>query len=341
MRRALRLQEKARATGPSRREKNGSAPKSGLFNNKSLVSILNSMKNKCPSTSIRFLALCATCVFTLSACQRGSSQIPAAGQPTQTPTQATASGQQETAQDKKNAALAAVETNLTGAGIPAGDASSIMQKIQTNPERFFSLLGKAAEAADRDPYLLRRVDKRKGLPESYVPADLILLDKTGLSVSRQGHRLRKPAYDALMSMSGAAHKEGVTLLVSSAYRSYQYQTEVFARNVKEMGEKEAERVSARPGSSQHQLGMAIDFGSISDAFAETKASAWLAKNAAAYGFSLSYPQGLEDLTGYVWESWHYRYIGKDAAALQSEYFLGLQCYLIDFLDTYLQARPMQ
>lgn len=303
------------------------------------------MKNKCPSTSIRFLALCATCVFTLSACQRGSSQIPAAGQPTQiqtqAPTQATASGQQETAQDKKKAALAAVETSLTGAGIPAGDASSIMQKIQTNPERFFSLLGKAAEAADRDPYLLRRVDKRKGLPESYVPADLILLDKTGLSVSRQGHRLRKPAYDALMSMSGAAHKEGVTLLVSSAYRSYQYQTEVFARNVKEMGEKEAERVSARPGSSQHQLGTAIDFGSISDAFAETKASAWLVKNAAAYGFSLSYPQGLEELTGYVWESWHYRYIGKDAAALQSEYFLGLQCYLIDFLDTYLQARPMQ
>jgi len=303
------------------------------------VGILSSMKNKCPPTAIRFMALCAACVFTLSACQRGNSQISTTGQQPQT--SAPASGQQNTAQDKKKKALAAVEAGLTGAGIPAGDTSSIMRNVRANPEHFFSLIDKAAEAAERDPYLLRRVDKRKGLPESYVPADLVLLDKTGLSVSRQGHRLRKPAYDALVSMSDAARKEGVTLLVSSAYRSYQYQTEVFARNVKEMGEKEAERVSARPGASQHQLGLAIDFGSISDAFAETKASAWLVKNAAAYGFSLSYPKGLEDLTGYVWESWHYRYIGKDAAALQSEYFLGLQCYLIDFLDAYLPARPIQ
>ena len=118
--------------------------------------------------------------------------------------------------------------------------------------------------------------------------------------------LRNATLRALEEMSAAARAEGVTLLVSSTYRSYEYQTEVFGRNVREMGRAEAEMVSAMPGHSQHQLGTAIDFGSITDAFAETKASRWLANNARRFGFSLSFPKGLTEVTGYKWESWHYR-----------------------------------
>lgn len=235
--------------------------------------------------------------------------------------------------------LQAVAAAASASGMGKAAADSFLARVRGSQDRFFALLAEAAAQAQADPYLLVRVDKSKALPKGYEPADLVALDGTGLSVSRKGHRLRKPAYEALLAMSKAASAEGVTLLVSSTYRSYAYQETVFSRNVAEMGEKEASRVSARPGASQHQLGTAIDFGSITDAFAETKASKWLVANARRFGFSLSYPKGMEAVTGYVWESWHYRYIGAPAAALQAEFFDGAQCHLINFLDAYLPAPP--
>ena len=78
----------------------------------------------------------------------------------------------------------------------------------------------------------------------------------------------------------------------------------------------------------------MDFGPISEAFARTKASRWLTANARRFGFSLSYPKGLTAVTGYEWESWHYRYIGKAAAALEGEFFGGVQEYLVLFLERF-------
>jgi D-alanyl-D-alanine carboxypeptidase len=135
-------------------------------------------------------------------------------------------------------------------------------------------------------------------------------------------------------MDAAARSEGVVLAISSAYRSYAYQKQVFARNVAEDGLELARRSSAEPGRSQHQLGAAIDFGSIDDSFAETKAGKWLAANARRFGFSPSYPKGMEGLTGYRWESWHYRYVGEEAAALEAEFFGGLQARMIAFMEKY-------
>ena len=175
------------------------------------------------------------------------------------------------------------------------------------------------------------MDKHTDLPADFIPRALTNLEGTGLSLSKKGLSLRKPALDALLELDRSARSAGIVLAVSSTYRSFEYQTGVFARNVKEMGETEASRVSARPGQSQHQLGTAIDFGSIDNSFAKTKAGAWLEYNAARFGFSQSYPRGLEPVTGYLWESWHYRYIGIDAVALQNEYFGGIQQYLLEFL----------
>ena len=217
-------------------------------------------------------------------------------------------------------------------------AKALVDRIEGSPDRFFALLDNVKAEMAADPGLLRRADKQKGLPADFAPDDLVALDGTVLAVSRPGHKLRKPAFDALAVMSKAARAEGITLLVSSAYRSYEYQKGVFARNVAEMGEKEAIRVSAPPGASQHQLGTAMDFGSITDAFATTAAGKWMLANAGRFGFSLSFPKGLEPVTGYMWESWHYRFIGKDAVALQDEYFGGVQHYLILFLDALSQAR---
>lgn len=216
--------------------------------------------------------------------------------------------------------------------LPPDVAQAVIARIDANPARFLSLLDQARKDGAADAFMLRRVDKVRALPDAYAPSDLVGLDGTGLSVSRAGHRLRRPAYLALKAMDAAARADGVTLLVSSAYRSYEYQAGVWDRGVKAEGEAATAASIAPPGRSQHQLGMAVDFGSIDDSFAGTRASRWLVANAGRYGFSLSYPKGFEPVTGYKWESWHYRYIGVAACALQAEYFGGIQQYLMLFLE---------
>jgi zinc D-Ala-D-Ala carboxypeptidase len=220
------------------------------------------------------------------------------------------------------------------AALPAEAARAARARIEAASARFDELLAAAAADSAADPMLLYLVDKERALSEGYEPSDLVGLDGTGLSVGKAGQRLRRPAFEAMKAMDAAARAEGVTLLVSSAYRSYAYQVEVFARNVKESGREAALMVSAEPGHSQHQLGTAIDFGSITDAFARTAASKWLERNAVRFGFSLSFPKGMTSITGYSWESWHYRYAGKAAAAMAEEYFGGLQRYTLMFLEKY-------
>ena len=231
----------------------------------------------------------------------------------------------------EKADVKAVRALIAASGIADADAASIIARMDASPARFLELYRQVKALMSSDPFLLKRVDKSTLLPAGYEPADLVALDGSGLSLSRKGHRLRKSAYEALLEMDKAARKDGITLLVSSAWRSYDYQGTVFARNVAESGRAEALRVSAPPGASQHQLGTAMDFGDITDAFASTAAGRWMSRNAGNFGFSLSYPQGQEAITGYVWESWHYRYIGRPAVQLQNEFFGGIQQHLMQFL----------
>lgn len=226
---------------------------------------------------------------------------------------------------------AEVQAALSAVRLDEEDRSRIVAAVNQEPSEFARLFHEVRAIMNADPNLLRRVDKMTALPASFVPADLVSLDGAfPYAVSKKGMTLRKPAREALVRMAEAARKDGITLVVSSAYRSYEYQKTVFERNVKEMGKTEAERVSALPGMSQHQLGTAIDFGLIDDTFAETAASKWLMVHASKFGFSLSYPQNMEKVTGYRWESWHYRYISPPAAQMQDRFFLGVQQYLIEF-----------
>jgi zinc D-Ala-D-Ala carboxypeptidase len=221
---------------------------------------------------------------------------------------------------------------LASAPIPAESKASIRARIDAESGDFRALLAEILAERAADSMLHYRVDKAQALPTGYAPADLVRLDGTGLSVSRPGHRLRAAAFKALRAMDAAARAEGVTLLVSSSYRSYEYQVEVWNRGVAAEGEAATAASTARPGHSQHQLGTALDFGSITDEFARTKAGLWLAANARRFGFSLSFPKGMSEVTGYRWESWHYRYIGKAAAALEGRFFGGVQQYLLCFLE---------
>jgi D-alanyl-D-alanine carboxypeptidase len=172
--------------------------------------------------------------------------------------------------------------------------------------------------------LLALVDKSHPLSKGFVPPDLVPLSQYPLAVTKPGLELRAVLILELLEMTKASAKEGVTLELSSAYRSYARQAALLEENLKTKSAEEVARTLAPPGHSQHQLGTAIDFGSIETSFASTPAGRWLDAQAWRYGFSLSYPDGEEQATGYSWEPWHFRYVGKDAAALIHDYFADSQ-----------------
>lgn len=179
------------------------------------------------------------------------------------------------------------------------------------------------------------IDKTHNVGSDYVPNGITKLTQNNdFNINRNDLSLRPDVLVALTKMAHAARSDGVTLLVSSTYRSYNYQKALFDRWVKIDGLEEAERESAHAGTSQHQLGSAIDFGSISDDFADTKMGRWMYKNASIYGWSLSFPKGYEDVTGYRWESWHFRYIGPVACQMQQKWFCNVQQYMFEFIDEY-------
>jgi D-alanyl-D-alanine carboxypeptidase len=222
---------------------------------------------------------------------------------------------------------------LEEAEIPPDMARRIEEAAVGGPALILDLL----TCLNGDPYLWTLVDKAHALGEGYVPADLAELTGGAYAVNRRGLLLRTAAVEALEEMAAAARTEGITLLASSAYRSYDYQVEVYNRNVRESGQETADRESARPGHSQHQLGLVVDFGSIDDSFAGTAAGRWMAKNSGRFGWSLSFPQGYEALTGYRWESWHYRYVGRDLCAFIDTYFDGIQQYALQFINAWNEA----
>lgn len=183
-----------------------------------------------------------------------------------------------------------------------------------------------------DVTLFYLIDKKHNIGADYVPKDLMPVKGNDLwNVSRNDLSLRPEAYHALEDLSRAALQDGIKLMVSSTYRSYAYQERLFNRYVKEDGLELAERYSARPGTSQHQLGVAVDFGSITDDWGDTKMGKWVYSHAADYGWSLSFPRGYEDVTGYMWECWHFRYIGKEACRFQKKWFGDVQQFMLEFL----------
>jgi len=220
---------------------------------------------------------------------------------------------------------------------PSSIPRKMIDRINTERDKFIPAL-EGLIASDHDN-LLNLVDKTHPLPALFIPPDLaVLAPGRSYVVGKTGLSLRRPVEAGLDIMATEAQKGGVTLLVSSSYRSFDYQKQVYERNVKQMGQTAADRESARPGMSQHQTGCAIDFGSITDDYAKTKAGIWLAQNAEKYGWSLSFPEGYEKITGYRWECWHYRFIGVDAAAFQKEWFGDVQQYMMEFIDAWKKSK---
>ena len=214
---------------------------------------------------------------------------------------------------------------------------NISENIKLNIESDTAFINSLFIILESDPYLWVLVDKVRPLSANYEPRDLVRLANSSYRVNRSDLYLREKAVLSLEEMASSAGNEGLTLIVISAYRTYRYQADLYTRYVNQMGQREADRVSARPGHSQHQLGTTVDFNSISSTFATTRESRWLAANASSFGWSLSYPQGFEHITGYIWESWHYRYVGKELAEFIDKYFEGIQQYALRFIHEYINV----
>jgi D-alanyl-D-alanine carboxypeptidase len=268
--------------------------------------------------------VCAAVFFFAPSCFAQKTPPPAAA-PEQTRIQsgAVVSGAALSADEQKLRVTLASLSQAARAGIADGSVSEFLLGLN-------AVL--AADAAFGEDGLLRLVDKGHALPQGYAPRDIVpLIQNTAYGINRNDLSLRAPAERALREMALAAQKDGAFLVASSSYRSYEYQVQVYERNVRLMGKAAADRESAQPGKSQHQLGTVIDFGSITDEFAETKAGKWLAARALEYGWSLSFPEGYEEVTGYRWECWHYRYIGIEAARFQKKWFSNIQQFMLEFI----------
>lgn len=160
-------------------------------------------------------------------------------------------------------------------------------------------------------------DKLRPLnPSNYAPRDLVTLKHP----HRAEPRLRSGAASAYTAMYNAAKADGLTLVILSAYRSYSVQVAVYNGWVDRLGVDKADLQSARPGFSEHQTGLSVDIAAedgrctIADCFGDTPEGRWLTDNAWKYGWVLRYPEGLTSITGYKYEPWHWRYVGRGLAA---------------------------
>lgn len=175
---------------------------------------------------------------------------------------------------------------------------------------------------------LTLVDKEHRLAQSYVPEDLVYADSSfqvGGAI-----QISKVAYDAFLQIRQDSLAQGLNITLTSCYRSIERQRSIYLNYLNSNVQSLVDTFSARPGHSEHHLGLACDFSAgllTLGNFTGTAEQLWMKENAHKYGFILSYPAGKEEITGYMYESWHYRFVGKEHAEIMNQNNLTLTEYL--------------
>ena len=184
-------------------------------------------------------------------------------------------------------------------------------------------------AAEVDQWYLLLTNKWKPAGKDFEPLSLV-------KINNDGHKLDARAYGAYKDMVAAAWEDGVNIYSISAYRSYSRQQELYKQRIQrfinqgyseEEATEKAGTIVAVPGTSEHQVGLAIDFNSVEQSFENTKAGKWLAANCTDYGFVLRYPTDKTEITGIIYEPWHFRFVGVKHAKKMAELDMCLEEYV--------------
>lgn len=172
--------------------------------------------------------------------------------------------------------------------------------------------------------ITRLVNKRNLLSAEESPLELVIMDENENNFHEYADPTLKPTIDkrilpAFLELQRSAKEAEFNLIVDSGYRSYDYQLKILQKFIRENGEEYAQKFVAPPGTSEHQTGLAIDFAAFHDGvYSDTLSDdekMWLENNAYKFGFILRYPEDKEDITGYSYEPWHFRYVGDLAIKL--------------------------
>ena len=179
--------------------------------------------------------------------------------------------------------------------------------------------------------LVNKNNKAPAVPVTLVKPDV---QPTREAVSENIY-MRAEAAAALEDLFEAAAQDGITLYATSGYRSYSTQKAIFERKLERMDEKQANASVAKPGYSEHQTGLAMDIEGettkgtgLTEVFGESPEGIWTAEHCAEYGFIIRYPKEKTNITGYIYEPWHLRYVGKEAAAEITELGVTFEEYIL-------------
>lgn len=169
------------------------------------------------------------------------------------------------------------------------------------------------------------------IPEDYEPNDLVDMDDKYANNMYSQKKLRKEAYEKFVEMCDDAKEDDINFYAESAYRSYDYQSKIYKNYVYENGQENADKYAAKPGFSEHELGLAIDLANIWTITTKGEEYAWLSKNAYKYGYIFRYKEEWEDITGYSAESWHIRYVGIETATKVYKKNMSYEEYYIKYI----------
>lgn len=203
-------------------------------------------------------------------------------------------------------------------------ARLIVEAVNANTDTKFYTNIKESDTSKNNLIL---VNKYYALDKNYIPNNLVSIEGS--------FRANKITSDAYNEMKDAASKDGISLQITSAYRSYNQQSSLYNQYKTSNGLIWADSYSARPGHSEHQTGLALDIltpGATLSTFENFKEFTWLKNNAYKYGFILRYPKDKEHITGYNYEPWHYRYVGKKVATTVYENDITWEEYYRFYID---------